>query len=151
MVPDDVHLLRLAWHPAHFPNDELDPALAFDSADLRGDNGRFLSVDRLDLVSQRAVDARIEQLKKDGKDERLKRREAKFINFNCGELRAASDADGMKPFQITTEEEEDNAAHCAVRNISGKRNPSYINELRTILVSRIQEYMSYSDIFNEKT
>lgn len=166
MVGDDVLVLRMVWHPAHFDNDKLNGA-AFDSADLRPDldaNGhpRFLSVDQGDLICKHSVDYRIDDQQKDGKSESCKRLEARFVEFSCADLRRHRlDGDSETViFNVTSEPvtagldgSPANPAHCGIRHVSGKTGGKgemrrHVQQLRTSLLKLKKNIFTYDGIFN---
>lgn len=143
MLEDDVNLHRLIWSP----NDIQDGVLkksAFPKNDLDGtpdQNGdvRYLSVSRIDLLCEKSELETAER--QAGKAiTGIVRDEAWSAILNSGELRACVDTEGVNPFDVTSEPiPGENEAHCGIRNASKKyRPPSYINQLRVLLVEVAQ-------------
>ena len=168
VIGHEVVLLRMVWHPVHFPNGEL-IASAFESSDLRPDRDRddrprYISVDRQDDLRKQSIDWRIAYQQRDGRDEQENRKEVRFIEFLCGEILTATDDSGTQPFAVTTEPVlamengmPENPGHCAIRNVSGKggdkkkaEDRTYVEELRTILMRLKRRITNYEDVFPEK-
>ena len=159
-VPDDVALLRLAWHPADFENDCL-LGSHFSSDDLepandRDNNPRYLSVDqRLNLIKD-SVDSRIEHQQSGNKRIECRREEARFVEYRCGHVNSLIDAALRRPFKVKEEPLEENPGHCGIHNIVGRNLATkgarrrYVQELRTLLIQDCKHLVhKYEDIFPE--
>ncbi len=161
-IKDNTEVLRLVWHPAHFQNGKLIGS-AFDSSDLRPDTNkkgekRYISVDERTRISKESVDSTISRQQRNDLKEQCQRFEARFARFRCGDLRRCSSTNGLKLFEVTHEpifsgkhngsrEIPENKAHCAIRNVSGCRKRSRIDELRTALLKNCKQIHPYDDIF----
>lgn len=132
MISEDLRLVRLVWHPAHFDGEKLIGS-AFDSADLipcpdKHGNKRYLSLDEKSRISKPSVDWRIENQQKGEKREKCRREEARFAEFLCGHIVNAVDSDGIFPFSVTEIPLEhcpetgspENPAHCGIHQITEK-------------------------------
>lgn len=130
--PNNVILHRMVWHPDCYDQDQLTSSGAFPSQDLK--SPRFISVDRNDLFDQNAavVRAKAQQMKADG--QKITRTEARIIDLPCAPVREVLDTDGNRPFKVTSEPENDNPAHCGIRNVSGNQSRSYIHQIRVKLM-----------------
>jgi hypothetical protein len=168
VIEADQNIYRLVWHSFDFEADGALKGAAFTSADLRPDleedgTPKFVSIDQVSKISKPSVDWRIETQQADGKRERLGRYEAKFVEFNCEELRSVT-RDGKRQFEVTAEPElegadgpgsPENPAHCALRHISGFTGTkgalkSYIDYLRTQLLKHKRAIVSYEAVFPSK-
>jgi hypothetical protein len=157
-ITEAVDLHRLVFHPADFDKttDKLKGA-----AFLRGDilalpdaNGlpKYISVDRRDIIDQKAVDDLIENQKPRVKNRKI----AKFAVAPCQDLLSISLEDSGKLFEVRNEELPGNLAHCGIHNID-KNKPTdttsedekelYITEVRTELLSAFRSVVLYSDVF----
>lgn len=165
MIEDHLNIYRLVWHSFDFDTNNDLKGSAFRSDDLRPDkeedgSDKFVSTDRVDIISKPSVDWRIEWQQSDGKRERLDRHEARFAEYNCAELRSI-ERDGTRQFEITAEPEPPDAdgpgspanpAHCAVRHVSGftgskKAIDRHVEFLRTQLLKRTLAIHSYGSVF----
>ena len=128
LLDDGINLHRLIWHPDDYDGEQI-LTTAFRREDLMG-GGEYLSVSRTDLL-QPGTEREIVR----GQENRANGREAPYSTvFNCGQLRNKKDKENCTPFDVTREPIPENPAHCGIRNESGKRNRSYINHLRALLV-----------------
>lgn len=137
--PSTVVLHRMVWHPDCYDNGELTSSGAFASRDLNG--VRYISVDRHDLFDREfAVErAKLQQANANGVT--AFREEVRMIDLPCRKVREIVDNFGERPFAVTAEPENNNPAHCGIRNVSGKRSKSYINQIRAKLMrTRINEW-----------
>lgn len=132
LLPNNIALHRMVWSPDDFDGEQL-LGSAFSRSDLQA--GGFVSVDRVDrpFAKQTADRAIVQAGKADGN--RILREEAHSVFFNCGQVREAIDSEKATPFGVSPRIEVDKPAHCGIENVTGKRGRSYIDELRTILVS----------------
>lgn len=160
MIEGDQNIYRLVWHSFDFEADGSLKGAAFTSADLRPaleEDGtpKFVSTDQVSKISKLSVDWRIQAQQADGKRERLERNEAKFVEFNCAELRSVM-KDEKRQFEVTSEPEiaeadgpgsPENPAHCALRHISGSTGKSHIGYLRTQLLKHMRGILSYETVF----
>lgn len=103
-----------------------------------------MSVDRSDLADREAACARAreQQVKAweraDAKGEPRTYAAAFNIVLPCGGVKEADDGEGVRPFTVTDAWLEENPAHCAIRNVSGRAGNSYVNRLRTILLRLVE-------------
>jgi len=134
LIEDKTNLHRLVWSPDDFDGNNLLPS-AFRKEDLSGNPESFISVSRIDKLTpkfeQNTANSQFDKYVND----QSKRNEAWSITFNSGELRLIKCSKNRQPFNVTAQTENGNPAHCGIRNISGLKGRSYINELRTLLVS----------------
>ena len=140
MPPDNVNLLRLTWHPVDFDKNGKVKACAFPRADLKGQEDRYLSVDRQDLcdVAVQCAILAAQQVRRP-----YDRQLGFAVPVLCGAVREFSDDAGIRPFSVSVEPvpaDDANAipanpAHCRVDNVSGKNTNDYIDELRTALIT----------------
>lgn len=134
--PDGVRLYRMGWHPDHRDAGGVTGTSAF-----RED---FVSVDRSDLFDREAALARAREqqarawTKADAQGKPRTYAAAFYIVLPCGGVREANDGEGGQPFAVTGAWLPENPAHCAIRNVSGKRGSSYMNRLRTILLGLVE-------------
>lgn len=132
LLDDGIDLHRLIWYPDDYDGEQL-LTTAFRREDLLG-GGEYLSVsctDRLEPEIEREIACQQAE-RANGID--IFREEPYSTLFNCGRLRNKEDVENCTPFDVTRERTDENPAHCGIRNVSGKRNNSYINQLRTLLV-----------------
>ena len=155
-LDDDVAVLKMVWHPAHFESDKLSGA-AFERKDLipevDKESGlpRFVSVDEKSCVRLAAVDERIE---KQGAKDPERRKEARFAEYVCGDIRRLVDELGDRPLDVRPERIiPENPAHCGIHNVSTrdrstKQRRVYVDELRSLLVSSCSfVILTYHDVF----
>lgn len=132
-MPDAiVDLHRLIWAPDDLDGDTLTTS-AFPKNDLMGGE-RFLSVSRTDILD---VEAELQRASNQAASDspHVVRDEAMSVILNCGEVCEIEDNTGARPFAVTPEPIPSvNEAHCGVRNSTGTKKPSYVNQLRTLLV-----------------
>lgn len=141
-MANDVAILKMAWHPAHFDDDRLSPA-AFERNDLIPTNDkegrpRFVSVDEKSCVERRAVDDRIE---KQGAKNPEGRKNAYFAEYLCRTVRAMRDEAGEHPLDVRPERIPENNAHCGIHNVSpisksNRERRDYADELRSLLIEQ---------------
>ena len=132
LLEDGIDLHRLVWYPDDYDCEQLLPT-AFRCKDLFGGD-EYLSVsstDRIQPEIEREI-ARQQADRANGKD--IFREEPYSTLFNCRRLRNKNDVENCIPFDATRKPTLENPAHCGIRSISGKRNNSYINQIRTLLV-----------------
>lgn len=139
--PDDVDLYRTAWHPEHLDEGGFTGTSAFRKDDLTGGDG-FVSVDRSDRFNEavaqtRAREQQNREREKTKPGEPVKKEEAVVLELPCAGVREAVDDKGAKPFSVTGARRDDNPAHCAIRNVTGIKGKSYINQLRLILLKLV--------------
>lgn len=171
MVPDDVVVLRMVWHPFHFDEDGELLATAFEKNDLLAfpdDNGdpRYVSVDDISLISQMSVDWRVAWQQRDGRAERNKRFNPKFVQFTAERLRQCRCVDDRQMFDLTREpmaENEDgpgspeNPAHCGVwtlraerySHLSAKQQKQAVMRMRAQLMKAVDAVRQYEDVFRD--
>lgn len=134
MPEDEVDVHRLVWSPENFDGDKLLTS-AFRREDLSGGSSDYVSVSRTDCLDIEAEIALGESQAKSTNSTELRREQAYSVLFNCGQLRSAKDAEGVCPFNVTSEPIPENMAHCGIRNTTGNKGRAYVNQLRLILVS----------------
>ena len=141
--PDAVNLHRLCWEPDDFDNG-LPTTSVFPRDDL---TDRYLSVHRMDRLDPSAVlriaDQQRQKAHADSND--LVREDAMSVILSCSEVRTATDSEGVRPFIVSPEREQDDRAHCGIRNVTGKRGRGYVNQLRSLLLERIVETSRLTD------
>lgn len=156
-MEDEVAVLKMAWHPAHFDNDRLSPA-AFARKDLIPENDkegrpRFVSVDEKSCIVRVAVDDRI---KNQGANDPEGRKNAQFAEYLCRTVRAMKDEAGEHPLDVTPERLQENPAHCGIHNVSktcrsNKKRSDYADELRSLLIEEGKyEILSYDMVFSKR-
>ncbi|MFO1210539.1 MAG: hypothetical protein U1E40_15175 [Amaricoccus sp.] len=156
-MDDEVAVLKMAWHPAHFDNDRLSSA-AFERSDLIPDNDeegrpRFVSVDEKSCIVQAAVDDRIQN---QGARKPEDRKDARFAEYLCRTVRNMKDEAGEHPLEVTPERLQENPAHCGIRNVSrtersNRKRRDYADELRSLLIEEGKyEILSYDMVFSKR-
>lgn len=121
MLPKDLILLKLVWHPDDQQGGEVKPT-AFRKVDLCGRPGHHVSVDRSDRARKASMLALAERqaLKADGRQ--IIREEPFIGRLNCGAVHQVT-VDDVAILQVTPYVLPDNDAHCGIENVSGERNP----------------------------
>ena len=157
VLADDVALLKMAWHPAHFDNGVLSAA-AFDRGDLIPEadketgEPRYISVDEKSIVDQKAVDERI---RNQGVKDPAMRKEARFAEYLCCVIHGMQDEAGEYPLQVRPERLRENNAHCGIHNVSkaersNRQRRDYVDELRSLLIARgVYTTLTYDEVFPE--
>lgn len=152
-ISGDRILVKLVWHPADILDGRVLPT-AFRSEDILAEvdsetnRPSFISVDRSDMISKIATDARIDSQTSEGKAEKQKRLEANFAFFICQTIRDIVDNRGTKPFEVRPEPIfPENPAHCGIHNVSGQKGRSCRDELRAYLCNLVQKILPYSEMF----
>jgi len=156
-VVDDVDLLRIAFHPAdfdtrtgrlkdsHFRRGEL---LAQPGSD--GKPG-YVSVNRRDRLMQAEIDHVIHGMTKDGQREKRKRHEDRFAVLSCQDVWESEAPQGIRPFAVKDETEENNAAHCGIHNVAElppeEELDAYVDDLRTALGDAVRTVETYTQTF----
>ncbi len=155
LLPDQTAILKMVWHPAHYEHNELSGA-AFAKADLipkidkRDGKPRFVSVDEKLVASKVAIDKRIAA---QGEKNPENFRDAKFLEYLCGTIRAMTHANGEKPLDVRPEREQDNFAHCGIHNTSSvqrsnREKEAFADDLRTLLLTPGSfETIGYKELF----
>ena len=132
LLDDGIDLHRLIWCPDDYDGEQL-LTTAFRREDLMGGD-EYLSVSSTDLL-QPEIEQEIAYRQANRANGKNIFREVPYSTlFNCGLLRGKNDVENCTPFDITRKPTPENPAHCGIQNVSGKRNKSYINQLRTLLV-----------------
>lgn len=146
--PDNVDLHRMIWSPDDIDNGQLLTS-AFPRSDL-SKSDRYISVDRTDIFDENAVKqiVAIQASKSDGTE--IIRDEAHSALLACGAVRRLADTNQKRPFDVRSEKLADNPAHCGIYNVSGERGKSYVNELRSMLVSVVHEVLALSDFLKRR-
>jgi hypothetical protein len=156
-LDDEVAVLKMAWHPAHFDNDKLSSA-AFERKDLIPDNDekggpRFVSVDEKSCIVQEVVDDRIQN---QGARKPEERKDARFAEYLCRTVRNMKDEAGEHPLNVTPERLQENPAHCGIHNVSktgrsNKKRRDYADELRSLLIEEGKYgILSYDMVFSKR-
>lgn len=135
--PDEIDWVRLVWHPSEYDNGALTTS-ALQRRDMKRDAetpDAHYSIDREDkfnddIARNRARDQQARRT--EGREEAL------LFKANCGRARALTDTENQQPFEIAPDPRDDNPAHCAMRNVTSRHNPSYINQLRALLYPLMQ-------------
>lgn len=152
---DEVAVLKMAWHPAHFDKGRLSAA-AFRKDDLipkiNKETGKpdFVSVDERSCVEQQAVDDRIA---KQGAKRPEELREARFVEYTCRTIRQMRDREGEHPLEVRPERIPENNAHCGIHNTSKKDRSNnqrkvYAEELRALLIEEgTHLILTYDQVF----
>jgi hypothetical protein len=141
-LPDQTAILKMVWHPAHYERNELSGA-AFAKDDLvpkidkRDGKPRFVSVDEKCLANKAAIDKRITD---QGEKNPENFRDAKFLEYICGTIRAMAHANGETPLDVRPEREQENLAHCGIHNTStlqrsNREKDAFADDLRTLLLT----------------
>lgn len=154
-LDDEVAVLKMAWHPAHFDNDRLSPA-AFERSDLIPNNDkegrpRFVSVDEKWCIDKTAVDDRIE---KQGAKDPEDRKDARFAEYICRTVREMKDQAGEHPLEVLPQRLPENDAHCGIHNVSktgrsNRKRRDYADELRSLLIEEGKyEILTYDMVFS---
>ncbi len=143
MPPDHVDLHRLVWSPDDIRDGKLLTS-AFSKNDLK-QQGLYVSVDRTDQLDEQTVQRIAEEQAARADGAGIIRETPHSAILGCGNVRNLFDTEQNRPFEVRPEELEDNTAHCGIHNVSGRRNKSYINQLRTLLVSVVHETLALSD------
>lgn len=147
MPDDNVDLHRLIWSPDDFENGRILTS-AFRRQDLEGGDN-YVSVSATNLLN---VDAEMQiaagQAASAGNTQ-YSRDTAWSALINCGDVHDAVDNKDVKPFAVSDEPLDDNLAHCGIRNATNSRGKGYVNQLRTILVSRVKENKPLSDFLSQ--
>ncbi len=169
MFSNDEKLVRLIWNPRDFDQKTGKlKASAFAPRDLvpyLDDDGepRYISMDILRLISKASVDWRIAS----AQSEKERRREAKFLEYSCGELRELllDDQPAFEVFGAPLLEGDDgpdspaNPAHVGVRSTSPdpvdeELRQAKIGALRNLLLELHQAALKahlYGDVFPDDT
>lgn len=151
---EEVAVLKMAWHPAHFDNDRLSPA-AFERSDLIPNNDkegrpRFVSVDEKSCIDKTAVDDRI---KSQGAKDSEHRKDARFAEYICRTIREMKDQAGERPLEVLPQRLPENDAHCGIHNVSktersNSKRRDYADELRSLLIEEGKyEILTYDIVF----
>lgn len=155
LLADETAILKMVWHPAHYANHELSGA-AFARDDLvpkidkRNGKLRFVSVDERLLASRAAIDKRIAD---QGEKNPEEFRDARFLEYTCGTVRALEHANGETPLDVRPERKEDNLAHCGIHNVStvqrsNREKDAFVDDLRTLLLTPGSfETITYEELF----
>lgn len=165
MIDDAELIARMVWHPIHFKGLELSTS-AFEEGDLIPEDDehgfpRYMSTDKVLEIQQNCIDWRVAFQQRDGRAERLDRKSPKFVEFNCGGLRALLDTTNVPIFGIISipvaagedgEGSPPNPAHCGVKSTSGapahrKEKRAKVAELRTQLLKSVIRIVSYETMF----
>ncbi len=129
----DTDLHRLVWSPDDFDEDGNLLTSAFRRQDLYGGDD-YVSVSRVDELASNAEIALAESQAEKADGINFVREEAFSALLHCLAVCGAQDDDGNTPFQVTSEPIPDvNEAHCGIRNVTGKKSNSYVNQLRLLL------------------
>jgi hypothetical protein len=145
LLPDDVHLLKLVWHPLDLDGETVLPT-AFRKEDLSGEGDHHVSVDRADRARRASLEsvangqaerARIAE-EKDGVDRRKKLAKiGKMLNSSVRDQHVL----GLSTFEVRPKPIKGNNAHCGIFNVAGARNPkgkgdrAFFDEARTKLAA----------------
>ncbi len=158
MLPDELHVLKLVWHPSDLDGEKVLPT-AFRKEDLCGDGSAHVSVDRQDIAVRASMEsvAAIQAEKsrsaiEAGRQSVPIRTDAKIGKMHCGAIRNAliegSRALDVRPFPI-----DGNEAHCGIMNIAGRKNPksggdrSFFDEARNTLSLIASPAITFNDAY----
>ena len=147
MLPDDLSLLKLVWHPNDISEDgsQVLPT-AFRKEDLASlDQDAHISVDRHDLAVRAVMEetAASQQLKANGQ---VKREAALIGVIPCGATRSITFNDA-RALNVLAVPIEGNEAHCGIQNATSGRSRGYLDEVRGKLAKLASPPISFDDAY----